>query len=94
MRTRFLSVGIAGMALALAGCQTTTAQNGYQMNKKELADYNYFLSQGFDKDGATVYALNPAVQQGYFDDIKCQSYGAKKGSDPYVACRAQLERPH
>lgn len=56
--------------------------------------YDYFVGQGFDKDAATVYAINPNAQKLYFDDIKCQSYGAKKGSDAYVACRAQLEGAH
>lgn len=26
------------------------------------------------------------------DDTKCLSYGVQKGSDQYVACRAQLDR--
>lgn len=75
--------------LLLSGCGTAT--QSYKMTQKEQAMYDYFTSQGFDKNAATIYALNPSVQQTYFDDKKCQGYGAKPGSDAYVACRSQLE---
>lgn len=87
--TRFIGVFIG--LLLLSGCITAAPTNSYKMTQKEQAMYDYFLSQGFDKNKATIYALNPGVQQTYFDDMKCQGYGAKPGSDAYVACRAQLE---
>jgi hypothetical protein len=87
-RVRIIAVFIG--FLILSGC-ATAVQTSYRMTQKEQAMYDYFISQGFDKNKATVYALNPGVQQTYFDDMKCQGYGAKPGSDAYVACRAQLE---
>lgn len=78
----------------LSACGTVPQNNSYKMSQKEQAMYDYFVSEGFDKNAATVYALNPSVQKTYFDDKKCQSYGAKPGSDAYVACRAQLEASH
>lgn len=80
--------------LVLSGCGTAAQTNSYKMTAKEQAMYDYFISEGFDKNAATIYALNPSVQKTYFDDKKCQSYGAKPGSDAYVACRAQLEAAH
>lgn len=80
--------------LVLSGCVTAGQNNAYKMSAKEQAMYDYFISEGFDKNAAMVYALNPSVQKTYFDEKKCQSYGAKPGSDAYVACRAQLEAGH
>lgn len=80
--------------LLLAACSTAAQNNSYKMTQKEQAMYDYFTAEGFDKNAATVYALNPSAQKMFFDDKKCQSYGAKPGSDAYVACRAQLEASH
>jgi cellulose biosynthesis protein BcsQ len=47
-----------------------------------------------DKNYALVLALNPKVQEPFFDDKKCRSYGAAPGSSDYIACRSQLEAAH
>lgn len=34
------------------------------------------------------------AQQAANDDVQCQSYGVKPGSDAYVSCRMQLDNRH
>lgn len=35
-----------------------------------------------------------AAQQAVIDDVQCQSYGAKSGTDSYIACRVSLDQQH
>lgn len=81
--------------LALAACQTAQSpQSGPNLNLRQQAMYDYLISEGMDKNMALVTTLTPGLQDAYFDEKKCKGYGAKPGSDAYVACRAQLEAGH
>jgi len=76
-------------ASLLTGCMT--ARNSDGLTSEQQVSYNYFVSQGMDKNRATLLAVSPVARELFFDDKTCQSYGAKPGSDAYVSCRAQLE---
>ena len=82
---------LLALALTLGGCFAAHQPNASGFTDEQQVYYNYFITQGFSKDKATMLAVVPVARQLYFDDQKCQSYGAKPGSDAYVACRAQLE---
>ena len=79
---------------ALAGCGGGPQRNAAGYTSEQQAYYDFFISQGLSKETANLAAVSPVARQLYFDDRKCQSYGAKPGSDAYVACRAQLEAGH
>lgn len=84
---------LAGLFLPilLCGCLAARAPNSSGFTVEQQAMFDFGISQGLSKEKATLLAVSPVARQLYFDDQKCQSYGAKPGSDAYVACRAQLE---
>ena len=86
------------LCVTLAGCLTAAqqqpAQTSLNLTAEQEGFYKFFLYEGMDKNAALIAALNPPVRQLFFDDKNCQSYGAKPGSDAYVACRTQLEVSH
>lgn len=82
---------LLALPLALQGCLGSPAPNAAGYTGEQQAYYDYFISQGSSKVDANLLAVVPAARQIYFDDKKCLSYGAKPGSDAYVACRAQLD---
>lgn len=79
------------LAAPLSGCITDRQVNASGYTEEQQGYYNYFISQGASKVDANLLAVVPVARQLYFDDKKCLSYGAKPGSDAYVACRAQLD---
>lgn len=84
------------LPLLLGGCLTPQerAQNSSGLTPQQQGFYDFFVSQGKSKDEAIILAVNPELRQLYFDDKTCLSYGAKPGSDAYIACRTQLEVSH
>lgn len=92
------NIGIVVLCAALGGCLTAQERapqtSSSNLSIQQQGYYDFFVTQGMDKDKALVYALNPSVRQLFFDDKNCQSYGAAPGSDAYVACRTQLEVSH
>ena len=76
---------------AVGGCLSTQNQNSSRLNFEQQALYDLLVAQGMQASKAKLIAVVPAARQIYFDDKKCLGYGAKPGSDAYVACRAQLE---
>jgi hypothetical protein len=96
-KTKMRFLGVVVLCVALGGCLTAQErppQTSSNMSPQQQGFYDFFVSQGMDKDAAIIAALNPSIRQLYFDDKNCQSYGAKPGSDAYVACRTQLEVSH
>lgn len=87
MRALFL----VALTTTLSGCLADQHRNASGFTDEQQRLYDYFVSQGLSKDQATLVTVSPVARQLYFDDQKCRSYGAKPGSDAYVACRAQLE---
>ena len=85
---------VAGAALFVVGCVTDQAPTTPRLTQLQQASFDYFVSEGLDKNYALVLALNPKAQEPFFDDKKCRTYGAAPGSSEYIACRAQLEAGH
>jgi hypothetical protein len=93
MKLRWTAVAGAA-ALFLVGCVTDQASTTPRLTPLQQASYDYFVSEGMDKNYALVLALNPKAQEPFFDDKKCRSYGAAPGSSDYITCRSQLEAAH
>ena len=85
---------IVVFALAVGGCLSTQNRSASGLTAEQQSLQDALISQGMQKEKATLIAVSPVAQQLYFDDQKCRGYGAKHGSDAYVACRAQLEAGH
>lgn len=91
MKTGMRTLLPIALASVLGGCLAAQHRNPSGFTDEQQRLYDYFVSQGVSKDNATLVTVSPVARQLYFDDQKCRSYGAKPGSDAYVACRAQLE---
>jgi hypothetical protein len=85
---------VTSAALLVTGCVTDEASTKPRFTPLQQASYDYFVSEGLDKNYALILAINPKIQEPFFDDKKCRSYGAAPGSSEYVACRSQLEAAH
>ncbi|MBN4175539.1 MAG: hypothetical protein BEH78_18980 [Pseudomonas sp. BDAL1] len=77
------------IALALSGCANHPGDCALGVMQDDCLPG----TKGYERRHERIDAYQEATRRkAQADDSKCQSYGAKPGSDAYVNCRVQLDK--